>query len=157
MRLKVLVYAYCQKVYTSRKIAAVLRENIYFMWISGGNPPDFRTIIGFRGKRMKGLIGEVFSGVVEYLVAEGYVKLDDLFIDGSKIEADANKHKVVWAKRKERYEKRVKEQIQDLLEQIEQVNEAEQAEYGEKDLEEMGGEGTSDIDGVASVLIGTRY
>jgi transposase len=147
MMLKVLVYAYCQKIYTSRKIAAALRENIYFMWISGRNTPDFRTINGFRGERMKGVIGEVFSGVVEYLVAEGYVKLEDLFVDGSKIEADANKHKVVWAKRKERYEKRVKEQIQGLLEQIEQANEAEQAEYGERDLEEMGGNGTPDIDG----------
>jgi transposase len=147
MMLKVLVYAYCQKVYTSRKIAAALRENIYFMWISGGNTPDFRTINGFRGERMKGVIGEVFSSVVEYLVAEGYVKLEDIFVDGTKIEADANKHKVVWAKRKERYEKRVKEQIQDLLEQIEQANEEEQAEYGERDLEEMGGNGTPDIDG----------
>ena len=147
MMLKVLVYGYCQKVYTSRKIAAALRENIYFMWISGGNTPDFRTINGFRGERMKGVIGEVFSGVVEYLVAEGYVKLEDLFVDGSKIEADANKHKVVWAKRKERYEKRVKEQIRGLLEQIEQANEAEQAEYGERDLEEMGGNGKPDIDG----------
>src|SRR5512139_2869125 len=147
MMLKVLVYAYCQKIYTSRKIAAALRENIYFMWISGGNQPDFRTINGFRGERMKGVIGEVFSSVVEYLVAEGYVKLEDVFVDGSKIEADANKHKVVWAKRKERYEKRVKEQIQGLLEQIEQANEEEQAEYGERDLEEMGGHGTPDIDG----------
>jgi hypothetical protein len=96
---------------------------------------------------MKGVIGEVFSGVVEYLVVEGYVKLEDLFVDGSKIEADANKHKVVWAKRKERYEKRVKEQFGELLEQIEKVNEAEQVEYGERDLEEMGGRGTPDIDG----------
>jgi transposase len=147
MMLKVLVYAYCQKMYTSRKIAAALRENIYFMWISGGQRPDFRTINGFRGERMKGLIGQVFSGVVEYLAAEEYVKLNDLFVDGSKIEADANKHKVVWAKRKERYEKRVQEQIQELLEQIEQVNKDEQAEYGERDLEEMGGNGTPDIDG----------
>src|SRR5512140_330745 len=147
MMLKVLVYAYCQKVYTSRKIAAALRENIYFLWISGGNQPDFRTINGFRGERMKGVIGEVFSSVVEYLVAEGYVKLEDIFVDGSKIEADASKHKVVWAKRKEGYEKRVKEQIQGLLEQIEQANEEEQAEYGERDLEEMGGKGMPDVNG----------
>ena len=87
------------------------------------------------------MIGEVFGAVVEYLVEAGYVKLENLFVDGSKIEADANKHKVVWAKRKERYEKRVKEQIQELLKEIENANDAEQAEYGEKDLEEMGGSG----------------
>lgn len=147
MMLKVLVYAYCQKIYTSRRIAAALRENIHFLWLSGGNTPDFRTINGFRGERMKAVIGEVFGAVVDYLVAAGYVKLENLFVDGSKIEADANKHKVVWAKRKERYEKRVKEQIQELLKEIEKANDAEQAEYGEKDLEEMGGSGTPDLDG----------
>lgn len=147
MMLKVLVYAYCQKIYTSRKIAAALRENIYFIWLSGGNTPDFRTINGFRGERMKGVIGEVFGAVVDYLVAAKYVKMENLFVDGSKIEADANKHKVVWAKRKERYEKRVKEQIQELLQEIEQANDAEQAEYGEKDLEEMGGSGNADVNG----------
>jgi transposase len=147
MMLKVLVYAYCQKIYTSRKIAAALRENLYFMWLSGGNRPDFRTINDFRGVRMKGVIGEVFGAVVEYLVEAGYVRLENIFVDGSKIEADANKHKVVWAKRKERYEKQVKEQIQELLQQIEQANAEEQAEYGEKDLEELGGHGTPDLNG----------
>lgn len=147
MMLKVLVYAYCQKIYSSRKIAAALRENIHFMWLSGGNRPDFRTINEFRGVRMKGVIGEVFGAVVEYLVQAGSVRLENLFVDGSKIEADANKHKVVWGKRKERYEKRVKDQIQELLKEIEKANDAEQAEYGEKDLEEMGGSGTPDLDG----------
>jgi transposase len=147
MMLKVLVYAYCQKIYTSRKIGAALRENIYFMWLSGGHTPDFRTINEFRGVRMKAVIGEVFGAVVDYLVEAGYVRLENLFVDGSKIEADANKHKVVWVKRKERYEKRVKEQIQELLQEIENANDAEQAEYGEKDLEEMGGSGTPDLDG----------
>jgi hypothetical protein len=143
----VLVYAYCQKIYTSRKIAAALRENIYFIWLSGGNTPDFRTINLFRGVRMKAVIGEVFGAVVDYLVAAKYVKLENLFVDGSKVEADANKHKVVWAKRKERYEKQVQEQIQELLKEIEQANDAEQAAYGEQDLEEMGGSGNADVNG----------
>lgn len=147
MMLKVLVYAYSQKIYTSRRIAAALRENIYFRWLSGENTPDFRTINIFRGERMKAVIGDVFGAVVEYLVAGGYVKLENLYVDGSKIEADANKHKVVWAKRKERYEKRVQEQIQGLLREIEQANEQEQAEYGERDLEEMGGSATADVNG----------
>ena len=60
---------------------------------------------------MQAVIGEVFGLVVEYLVEQGYVKLEEYFVDGTKIEADGNKHKVVWAKRKERYEKRVKDQI----------------------------------------------
>ena len=145
MLLKVLVYAYCKKIYTSRKIAAALRENIHFMWLSGEQYPDFRTINDFRGNRMKEVIDAVFGEVLAYLVEAGYVKLEAYFADGTKIEADANKHKVVWAKRKETYQKRVREQIGALLKEIEQENEAEQAEYGAKDLEERGGPGGGQI------------
>jgi transposase len=137
MLLKVLVYGYCSKVYSSRKIAAALRENIHFMWLSGENRPDYRTITIF-GHRMK--VSMKYLEVLEYLIEAGYVKLEHCFADGTKIEADGNKHKVVWAKRRENYEKRVQEQIQELLKHIEQVNEEEQAEYGDKDLPERGEE-----------------
>jgi transposase len=146
MLLKVLVYAYTQKIYSSRKIAKALRENIHFMWLSGENRPDFRTINGFRGNRMKGIIDKVFAEVLIYLIEAGYVKLENYFADGSKIEADANKHKVVWAKRKEHYQKRLREKIGELLQQIDQENEAEQAEYGDEDLEERGGNSSGGID-----------
>jgi transposase len=146
MLLKVLVYAYCKQIYSSRKIAEALRENIHFMWLSGGNQPDFRTINDFRGSRMKGLIEEIFAEVLEHLIEGGYVKLEHYFADGTKSEANANKHKVVWAKRKETYDKRVREQIKELLKQIERVNAEEQAEYGEDDLEERGGNNNGEID-----------
>lgn len=145
MLLKVLVYAYSQKIYSSRRIAKALRENIHFMWLSGESRPDFRTINDFRSSRMKGVIQDVFAAVLEYLIEGGHVKLEHYFVDGSKIEADANKHKVVWAKRKDNYQKRVRRQIQELLRQIEAENEAEQAEYGDEDLEERGGGSTEDI------------
>ena len=144
MMLKVLVYAYCKKIYTSRKIAEALEENIHFMWLSGDQTPDFRTINDFRGKRMKEVIEEVFSAVVEQLVSKGYVKLENYFVDGSKIEADANKHKVVWEKRRKRYEGNVKAKIKELLQVIEAENEKEEAEYGEKDLESKGGGGSGE-------------
>jgi transposase len=145
MMLKVLVYAYSEKIYSSRKIAKALRENIQFMWISGQSTPDFRTINDFRGSRMKEVIEEVFTAVLEYMIQAGHVKMEHYFVDGTKIEADGNKHKVVWSKRKENYQKRVREQIKDLLKQIEQENKAEQDEYGEDDLEEMGGNSQEDI------------
>jgi transposase len=145
MMMKVLVYAYSQKVYSSRRIAKGLRENIHFMWISGGNRPDFRTINEFRSSRLKPVIDEVFHGVMEYLVEGGHVKLEHYFVDGTKIEANANKHKVVWAKGKEHHQKRVRQQIDELMRQIERENEAEQEEYGERDLEELGGNTKEDI------------
>ena len=142
MMLKVIVYAYCERVYASRRIAKALRENINFMWISGRSQPDFRTINHFRSGRMKGVIDQVFAEVMKYLIEQGYVKLENYFLDGTKIEANANKHKVVWEKRMRKNKERLEKKIQELLVEIEQVNAAENAEYGEKDLEEMGGSGT---------------
>jgi hypothetical protein len=82
--------------------------------------------------------------VVEYLVEEGYVKLEHYFLDGTKIEANANKHKVVWAKRNQKNQERLQGKIQQLLQEIENTNAAEQAEYGDQDLEENGGQSGSE-------------
>lgn len=139
MMLKVLVYAYTQKVNSSRQIAKALRENVNFMWISGNNRPDFRTINRFRSSVMKEGIEVVFSEVLQYLIEEGYVTLENYFLDGTKIEANANKYKWVWAKSTAKYKERLQQKIQELLEKIEQENDAEQEAYGDKDLEEMGG------------------
>lgn len=138
MLLKVLVYAYTQQLYSSRKIAKALRENIYFMWLAGNQQPDFRTINRFRSEVLKEVIEEIFTAVLELLIAEGYVKLENYFLDGTKLEANANKYSWVWAKSTRRYKQRLQEKIKELILQIEQVNEAENAEYGERDLEEMG-------------------
>lgn len=146
MMLKVLVYAYTQKTYSSRLIAKALRENVNFMWISGGNRPDFRTINGFRGKRMKGVIEEVFTSVLMHLIEEGYVKLENYFVDGTKIRANANKHSWVWAKNTRRYKQGLQKKIKELLEEIEQEHEKENEAYGDEDLEEMGGSGGGEID-----------
>jgi transposase len=141
MMLKVLVYAYTQRVYSSRQIAKALRENVNYIWLSGGNRPDFRTINAFRGERMKEVIEEVFTSVLELLVAEGYVKLENYFVDGTKVEANANRHKVVWAKSRAKYQERLREKVQELLKEIDAVNAAEDEEYGDKDLDEMEGGG----------------
>jgi len=146
MMLKVLVYAYTQRIYSSRQIAKGLRENVNFMWLSGGNRPDFRTINAFRGEKMSGVIEEVFTSVLELLVEEGYVKLENYFVDGSKVEANANRHKVVWAKSRAKYQQRLREKVKELLAEIDAVNEAENEAYGDEDLEELGGGGEIDAE-----------
>ncbi len=138
MLLKVLVYAYTQQQYSSRKIAKALRENIYFMWLSGNQQPDFRTINRFRSEVVKEVIEDIFTAVLELLLEEGYVKLENYFLDGTKIEANANKYSWVWGKSTRRYKQKLQEKVKELILQIEQVNEAENAEYGDKDLEELG-------------------
>jgi transposase len=140
MMLEVLVYAYTQKVNSSRQIAKGMRENVNFMWISGNNRPDFRTINRFRSSVMKEGIEVVFGEVLQYLIEGGYVTLENYFLDGTKIEANANKYKWVWAKSTAKYKARLQEKIQELLQNIEAENDAEQEAYGDKDLEEVGGE-----------------
>ncbi len=138
MLLKVLVYAYTQQLYSSRKIAKALRENIYFMWLSGNQQPDFRTINRFRSGVVKDAIEDIFTSVLELLLDEGYVKLENYFLDGTKLEANANKYSWVWGKSTRRYKQKLQEKVKELIKQIEQENEAENVEYGDRDLEEMG-------------------
>ena len=138
MMLKVIVYAYTQKIYSSRKMEKALWENIGFMWISGGNKPDFHTLNHFRGVVMKEVVRKVFASLMEWLVEEGYVKMETYFVDWTKVGANSNPHKVIWAKKTKRYKEKLQEQIETLLNEIERVNEQEQAEYGEENLEELG-------------------
>jgi len=138
MMLKVIVYAYTQKIYSSRKIEKALWENIGFMWISGGNRPDFHTINNFRGSMMKEAVRKVFASLMEFLVEEGYVKMENYFVDGTKVGANSNPHKVVWAKKTKRYKEKLQKQIEELLDEIERVNTAENEAYGDENLEELG-------------------
>jgi transposase len=148
MMLKVMVYAYSQKEYSSRRIAKALRENINYMWLSGGNAPNFRTVNRFRGVVMKAVIEEVFTEVLEYLIVHGYVKLENYFIDGTKIEANANRYSFVWRKSTENYKKKLEEKVKEMLEEAERVNAEEEESYGDKDLEEMGEEAEIDSEGL---------
>ena len=72
MLLKVLVYGYLNNIYSSRKLEAVLKENIHFMWISGMSTPDHHTINRFRSERLKHMLEHIFSKIVLVLVDSGY-------------------------------------------------------------------------------------
>jgi transposase len=85
MMTKLIVYAYADKTYSSRRIEKADRENIMYIWLCGGNNPDFKTINTFRSERMKDIILDIFSKVVELLHKEGYIKLENYFMDGTKI------------------------------------------------------------------------
>jgi transposase len=144
LMLKVLTYAYIEKIYTNRRIEKALRENINLMWISGMSTPDYTTIHNFRSKRMKEAVEDVFGSIVEILIDGGYVKAENLFVDGTKIEANANRYSYIWKKNVERHENMTKEKVKKLLSHIEQLQKEEDAEYGTNNLEELEGEITSD-------------
>lgn len=98
MMLKVLVYAYTQQTYSSRKVAKALRENIYFTWLSGMNQPDYRTINRYRG------VVIVFYGVVEQLLEMGLVDPEKYYVDGTRINTHTNRYSFVWRKSTEKYQ-----------------------------------------------------
>ena len=148
MMLKVLVYGYSQKEYSSRRIAKALRENINYMWLSGGNKPNFRTINRFRGVVMRLVIEEVFTEVLAYLIEQGYMKVENYFIDGTKIEANANRYSFVWRKSTENYKKKLEEKVREMMDEVERVNEEEDEYYRDKDLEELGEEAEIDSEGL---------
>lgn len=138
MMLKCWVFGYVMKVHSSRRLAKALREHIPFMWLSGMQQPDFRTLNDFRTKRMKEVISDVFKQVVLFCVQEKYIDLSVLFTDGTKYQANGNRHKAVWKKNAERYKEKVLTKLDELLTQIDEENEAENKQYGNKDLEETG-------------------
>ena len=98
MLLKVLVFGYVSNVYSSRKLETACRENINFMWLSGMSYPDHNTINRFRGVRLKEALRSVFEEVVKLLSEEGLLSIEDVYTDGTKIEANANKYTFVWKK-----------------------------------------------------------
>ena len=142
MLLKVMLYAYLDGVRSSRRIAKALRENVHYMWLSGSQRPDFRTLNRFRTSRLKQTIEEVFVSLTALLVEAGLVTLCETFVDGTKIEAQANRYSFVWGKGVQTQKARLEAQVRELLGQIEAENEAEDARYGDKDLEEVGEDAT---------------
>jgi transposase len=138
MLLKVWLYGYCERIYTSRKLAKALRENVVFIWLSGNQQPCFKTLSEFRGLKMQGMLDITFKALLSLLLELDYISLEDLYVDGSKWEANGNRHKVVWSKNTERYRARVEERIDLLLQEIKTLQEREDACYGSKDLSEVG-------------------
>jgi len=114
MMLKVLVYAYLNNVYSSRKIEAAIKENIHFMWLSGMKQPDHNTINRFRSDRLQSVMKEVFCQVVMLLIESGHVDMKQVYTDGTKIEANANKYTFVWGKSIQRNKAKMKAQLQEL-------------------------------------------
>lgn len=123
MMIKVLFYSYFCNVYSCRKIEKLLKENIHFMWLSGNNTPNFRTINDFRGKRLKHKIQSLFAELVRLMAELGYVSLDVQYVDGTKIEASSNKYSFVWKGSVEKYKSKLDEKIKSVLKDIDKAME----------------------------------
>jgi len=114
MLLKVLVFGYLNNIYSSRKLEQALKENLYFMWLSAMQRPDHNTLNRFRGERLKNQIKEIFTQIVLLLHKEGHVSLKTAFVDGTKIEANANRYTFVWGKAMKKSKERIESQLEEL-------------------------------------------
>ncbi|MEW9702983.1 IS1182 family transposase [Paenibacillus sp. SI8] len=138
MLTKVIIYAYTQRIYSSRQIAKAVRENLMFMWVAGRQRPDFRTINRFRSERMKEVLETVFTAVLQFLADEKYVGLEHYFVDGTKIEANANRYTFVWGKAVVKHKAKLQEKVQTLFAAIEEAEKQEERANGGQDLCELG-------------------
>lgn len=116
MMLKVMVYAYMDNTYSSRKIEKAMRENINYMWLAAKQVADHNTIARFRSQKLKVIFKDIFKQVVLLLAKEGLVTLKEVFTDGTKIESAAGRYTFVWGNaiktRKEKMAKQLEEMWQ---------------------------------------------
>ena len=129
MMIKVLLYSYCIGVASSRKIERHLHEDIAFRVLAANNIPDFRTISDFRKDHLKALSG-LFLQVLKLCQKAGLVKLGHVALDGTKIKANASKHKAMSYKRMKEEETRLEAEVAALMKRAEAVDEEEDQRYG---------------------------
>ncbi len=114
MLLKAIVYGYINNVYSSRKIEEALQQNIHYMWLSGMSTPDHNTINRFRGEKLREPLRKIFTEVVELLAEEGLLSIKEIYTDGTKIEAAANRYSFVWGNAIKTNKAKMKQQLNEL-------------------------------------------
>ena len=136
LMVKLLVYGYCQGVRSSRKIAQRLDEDVAFRALAAGNRPDFRTISDFRKIHLKALEG-LFEQVLRLALESGALKLGRVALDGTKMKANASKHKAMSWKRMRETEKRLRREAREILAAAEQADAEDDARWGDKRGDEL--------------------
>ena len=134
MMLKILMYGYIRKRYSSRLIAEAVESDIKFIWLAGGNKPTRNVINSFRKDKMKIIIEDVFIELLVVLEKKGYINTEEYFVDGTKIEANANKYTFVWKKAVEKYRAKLQEKVHELMKDIDSLNDEEDKLYPDKEI-----------------------
>jgi transposase len=129
MMTKILVYAYCVGIFSSRKIQKRLIEDVAFRVLAAGNQPDFRTISDFRKIHLLALEG-LFKQVLRLALTAGAMKLGRVALDGTKVKANASKHKAMSYGRMKDDERSLREEVRKLLAQANAADDEEDARYG---------------------------
>ena len=136
MMTAVLLHGYASGVYSSRRVAKAGVERADFMMIVAGDPPDFRTISEFRRRHLKALAG-LFVQVLKLAEKAGLVKLGHVALDGTKIKANASKHKAMSYERMKKREAELEAEVERWLKAAEAADAEEDKLYGDKRGDEM--------------------
>lgn len=116
---KVMVYGYMNGIYSSRKLEQACRRDVNFMYLlRGAKAPDHATIARFRSERLTEVVEDLFSQLVRLLAKAGELSLATVFIDGTKLEANANRYTFVWKKSTKKNEAKMQEKMQTELPRI---------------------------------------
>ncbi len=129
MMTNVLVYAYCTGVFSSRKMAKRLEEDVAFRVLSAENRPDCRTISDFRKIHLSALVG-LFNSVLALCKNAGMVRLGHMALDGTKQKANASKHKAMSCSRMQEESARLDSEISKLVDLAERTDEQEDKDFG---------------------------
>ena len=116
---KVLIYGYMNNIYSSRKLEEACKFNTKFLWLlQGQSAPDNATIARFRSKRLEGCMDDLFNQLVIKLGELNEIKYRNIFIDGTKIEANASKYSFVWKGSTTKFEAKLQEKIKNEIKNI---------------------------------------
>jgi transposase len=129
MMVALLLYAYSRGVRSSRRIAQGCEERVDFMAVTGMQTPDHDTVNEFRRRHLQALSG-LFTQVLELCAQAGLVKLGHVALDGTKLQANASKHKAMSYGRMEETQKRLRAEVAKWLEEAEAVDREEDEKYG---------------------------
>jgi transposase len=125
MLLKAVIYSYITNIYSSRKIEEAIKSNLYMVWLCGNCEPDHNTINRFRSKKVAPVLKDIFRQIVLLLAGEGLVSLKEVYVDGTKIEANANRYTFVWGNAIKTNKERMAKQIDELWQYAQSVAEDE--------------------------------
>jgi transposase len=129
MMVRVLVYGYCVGVMSSRRIERASYDDLAFRYLCADQHPDHDTIAAFRQQHLP-VLAQLFTQILQLCNKAGLVKLGHVAIDGTKVQANASKHKAMSYDRMEEKEKQLKAEVEKLLAQAAETDAAEDALYG---------------------------
>jgi transposase len=129
MMTALLLYGYCQGIYSSRRIARACLERVDFMAIVGTDAPDFRTVNKFRKRHLEAL-GGLFRQVLRLCRKAGMVRMGHVALDGTKMRANASRHKAMSYGRMKKAEAELERQVAEWFENAEAIDQYEDEQYG---------------------------